>query len=70
MGGSAFDAIDRVRNNIDVEYDRAGIQHSSVFVCSVRVSGWERLVDKAPSVTRRQFRKMQRFYTMGDVFTY
>ncbi|WP_226482608.1 Lrp/AsnC family transcriptional regulator [Natrinema amylolyticum] len=33
--------------NVDIDYDRAGVQHYYVFVCSARVSEREHLVDEA-----------------------
>lgn len=33
--------------NVDIDYDRAGVQHYDVFVCSARVSEREHLVDEA-----------------------
>lgn len=33
--------------SVDIDYDRAGVQHYYVFVCSARVSEREQLVDEA-----------------------
>ena len=43
--------------SVDIDYDRADVQHYCVFVCSARVSERERLVDEA-----RQFPQSSRHW--------